>query len=93
MGTENWPTTLCALAAAFVYISTWFAALNNVKHFRENQIVFLEYELLKMVVKIMSLHSKNRTTCMFWAVENSIEQCLAAHIVQCCQQYFQHCYT
>ena len=24
---------------------------------------------------------------LFRAVENSIEQCLAAHIVQCCQQY------
>ena len=25
---------------------------------------------------------------LFWADENSIEQCFAAHIVQCCQQYF-----
>ena len=24
---------------------------------------------------------------LFWPDENSIEQCFAAHIVQCCQQY------
>ena len=32
------------------------------------------------------LHGKKRTT-LFRVDENSLEQCFAAHIVQCCQQY------
>ena len=37
--------------------------------------------------------TQQKTHNLFWPDENSIEQCCAAHIVQGCQQYCQHCYT
>ena len=36
---------------------------------------------------LMTSHTQQKTHNLFRVDENSREQCCAAHIVQCCQQY------
>ena len=43
--------------------------------------------LFNVVNNIDSIHTQQKMNNLFWPDENSYEQCLAAHIVQCCQQY------
>ena len=53
----------------------------------------LDKPFLALSVLVFVSLTQRKSHKLFRAVENSIEQCFAANIVQCCQQYCSACWA
>ena len=74
----------------------WLLNVNNcqqwllttvVDRVQHNIATTLLTTLIKLFIFCACIYTRPKTHRLFRVDENSIEQCCAAHIVQCCQQY------